>query len=445
MLTLFTTCKPFTGTTAVAQRNAIASWLRLGHGCEVVLIGDDEGTAEVAREFGIRHVPDVRRNEYGTPLLDSVFDMAQAVAPHDVLCYLNADIMLMGDFFDAVSRLDPERVLMISRRWNVDVEGAWDFDPPDWQDRLRAHVLACGKQKSELGGPDFFVFRRGQFKHIPPFALGRTAFDNWLIYEACRLGYPVIDASSCVMAIHQNHDCAHAEGGWTGAWFGEEAVRNRALATDGSGFYNFLDSTHLMTPEGPVPAMSAAHMARRVEKHLARWFDDRLFYAASLHELGRHEDALSVIKETGQACTRPARTLRYARALLRALYVLGREKEAKKFICTFLAVESSPLSGYHLASMCEELGALDTATALFRAVLGDDSYEGSKIKSGAHFHLGRIAASTGDVQRARQHAEACLAQTPDHAAARTLLDGLATDVSVATRQLAEALPAHTAP
>ena len=35
MLTFFTTCKPFEGQTAVLQRNAIQSWLRLGRGCDV--------------------------------------------------------------------------------------------------------------------------------------------------------------------------------------------------------------------------------------------------------------------------------------------------------------------------------------------------------------------------------------------------------------------------
>lgn len=63
MLTLFAIPKPFIGNIGVIQRNAIGSWTRLGAGCEVLLFGDEAGTAEIAREHGVHHVPDVARNE----------------------------------------------------------------------------------------------------------------------------------------------------------------------------------------------------------------------------------------------------------------------------------------------------------------------------------------------------------------------------------------------
>jgi hypothetical protein len=44
---------------------------------------------------------------------------------------------------------------------------------------------------------------------IPQFALGRWYWDQWLVYRARRLGGALIDASACVMAIHQNHDYRH--------------------------------------------------------------------------------------------------------------------------------------------------------------------------------------------------------------------------------------------
>ena len=63
----------FDGVTAVQQRNAIQSWQQLGDWVEVVLVGDDPGTAETARNLHVRHMPNVERNAYGTPLVDSVF------------------------------------------------------------------------------------------------------------------------------------------------------------------------------------------------------------------------------------------------------------------------------------------------------------------------------------------------------------------------------------
>jgi len=68
MLTIFSTPKPFRGHIEVIQTNAIKNWLQLRPQCEVILFGSDEGTAEVAARLDTRHVPEVDRNEYGTPL-----------------------------------------------------------------------------------------------------------------------------------------------------------------------------------------------------------------------------------------------------------------------------------------------------------------------------------------------------------------------------------------
>jgi hypothetical protein len=47
------------------------------------------------------------------------------------------------------------------------------------------------------------------YGEIPQIALGRWYWDNWLAYRARRLGGALIDATSCVTAIHQNHDYRH--------------------------------------------------------------------------------------------------------------------------------------------------------------------------------------------------------------------------------------------
>jgi hypothetical protein len=78
-LTIFAIPKAFRGHIAVIQRNAIASWTRMNPRPEVILFGTDEGTAEVAAEFGVRHVPTVQRNQWGTPLVSDLFSQAQAI------------------------------------------------------------------------------------------------------------------------------------------------------------------------------------------------------------------------------------------------------------------------------------------------------------------------------------------------------------------------------
>ena len=102
MLTLFTTPKAFRGHIGVIQRNALRSWTLLDADVEVIVFGDDEGAAELCEELGIRHIAEVERSASGAKQLASIFGRAQEMARHDVLCYLNCDIVLTQDFVQAV-------------------------------------------------------------------------------------------------------------------------------------------------------------------------------------------------------------------------------------------------------------------------------------------------------------------------------------------------------
>src|SRR5580704_17567160 len=94
VLTIFAIPKPFRGHIDVIQRNAIASWTRLEPRPEVLLLGDEEGTAAAARDLGVAHLPGGARNEFGTPLLDDFFARGERSAAAPVIAYVNADIML---------------------------------------------------------------------------------------------------------------------------------------------------------------------------------------------------------------------------------------------------------------------------------------------------------------------------------------------------------------
>jgi hypothetical protein len=59
------------------------------------------------------------------------------------------------------------------------------------------------------GGSDYFIFPRSCFTEIPDFAIGRAGWDNWMIYEARRRGWPCVDATPSIQIIHQDHDYSH--------------------------------------------------------------------------------------------------------------------------------------------------------------------------------------------------------------------------------------------
>jgi hypothetical protein len=259
MLTLFAIPKPFEGHCGVIQRNAVGSWARLGPGCEIVLFGDEPGTAEVAREHGIRHVPHVARNERGTPLINDVFAQAMRISAQPVLVYANADMIFTSDLPRAVARVaEHGRFLLCGRRRNLSVSEPINF-AGDWEHRLRAAVTLEGVLAIP-GAIDYFAFPRLLFDAIPPFAVGRPEWDQWLLFHARVRGAAIIDATKCVLAVHQNHDYQHLTSA-PPSDLDREVERNRALAL----FHrlDLRDATHLLMEHGLQRALDRPHLARR--------------------------------------------------------------------------------------------------------------------------------------------------------------------------------------
>ncbi|MCX6071598.1 MAG: hypothetical protein NTU91_12210 [Chloroflexi bacterium] len=213
MVTLFTGPKSFAGHIGVIQDNAIASWTRLGAGVEVILIGDEPGLHEAAERHGVRHLANLPRTTSGTPRLDAIFAMARESAAHELLCYANADVILMPDLLTCAAEVASRfaSFLIIGQRWDLDVRERLDFDG-GWEEALRRDVAQRGRRHPP-GGSDYFVFPRPCFHAMPAFALGRAGWDNWMIYHARLQHWPVIDASDSITVIHQDHDYAHLPDG----------------------------------------------------------------------------------------------------------------------------------------------------------------------------------------------------------------------------------------
>jgi len=251
MLTIFSCPKPFRGHINIIQRNAIKSWTLLRPRPEIILIGDEEGTAEICKEFGLRHVPKVERNEYGTPLVSSIFEIGQSEATNSLLCYVNADIILMSDFMEAIKQLryQNNKFLLVGRRWDIELQEMLDYCQWDWENKLRQRLAKHGKLHPKTG-LDYFIFPKGLWDELPSFALGRTIWDNWLIYKAHTINSIIIDATQVIIAVHQNHDFSHYPGGKEAIWKGIEARRNLELGGKWSKIFCLADVTHILTSQG---------------------------------------------------------------------------------------------------------------------------------------------------------------------------------------------------
>ena len=210
MITFFACPKPFQGHIDIIQRNALRSWTLLSPKPEIILLGADRGVAEICEEFGLIHIPDIDRNEYGTPLVSSVFQIGQARASHSVVCYINSDIMLTNDFVRAIKTVAAKMpiFLVLGQRTDMDINESWNFDTADWQADLK-NILAKKGTLHAPTGIDFFCFPRGMYTDIIPFAIGRPGFDNWLVWRARTRGVPIVDVTNATLIVHQNHESSY--------------------------------------------------------------------------------------------------------------------------------------------------------------------------------------------------------------------------------------------
>ncbi|HST24909.1 MAG TPA: hypothetical protein VLJ76_02875 [Gaiellaceae bacterium] len=234
MLTIFSVPKPFRGRIGDIQRRALTSWAALGDSVQVLVLGDEEGAAEAAREAGAEHLPDLARTEHGTPRLDSAFAAAAAAARNPLLCFVNADVVLFDDLPAAARAVHAhaDRFLVVGQTLDVD-------EPRDRED-----ARARGERRG-AAALDYFVFPTGLYAEVPPFAIGRACFDNWLVWRARQDGI-VVDATADVVAAHQRHDYTHVAGGKAEAYYGDEAARNLELAGGKSRLYTLHDASHVL-------------------------------------------------------------------------------------------------------------------------------------------------------------------------------------------------------
>jgi len=114
---------------------------------------------------------------------------------------------------DAVQEIEVNftKFLVIGQRWDLSITEPLTFER-EWQHQVRKKLEANGRLHPPAGS-DYFIFRRGIFKGMPPFALGRAGWDNWMIFQGRASKIPVLDATQIITIIHQDHDYAHLPDG----------------------------------------------------------------------------------------------------------------------------------------------------------------------------------------------------------------------------------------
>jgi hypothetical protein len=290
-LTIFTAPKPFTNPhIQIIQRNAIQSWKRLAD-VDVILIGDEPGIPEAAKELDVRNVPQVRRNEKGVPLVDAVMEIGHSYSDSPVLCYVNGDMILTSDLVQAARQVSEQTkdYLLVCRRWDLDLTEPFDFSG-DWESRLRLEVAQRGRLHSPWG-IDIFLFPHHLYNDVPNFTIGRAAWDNWMVYHARTNFKMAIDATRDILIVHQTHDYSHMPNS-RDPYNSDTAQQNAIIAGGRKKAYNILDTNRELV-HGRIrrPQVRVVRIIRRLERLLINDEQKGLGWELSLR-LGRMQRQL---------------------------------------------------------------------------------------------------------------------------------------------------------
>lgn len=219
---IFTVPKPFIGKFAIIQENAINSWLSIKPKPKIVLLGNEVGISTFCKLKHIKQIPYIKKNKYGSPLLNDIFNKIQKMFKDQTYMYINTDIILQNlptsIIKDLTNKFD--RFLIVGKRYEMNVDKKLDTI------EIKQLSTTNLKQKND-SWIDYLIFTPGIFSKIPPFALGKTFYDKWLIWFSKTIGCPVVDLTIKIKAIHQSHQYFKST---KYIWEGRETLNNLKIA-----------------------------------------------------------------------------------------------------------------------------------------------------------------------------------------------------------------------
>jgi len=244
--TIMTVPLAFEGNDAITQRNAIMSWTLLRPRPDIIVMCNETGVAEFAKEHGLIHIPAVRMTKYGVPSIANILELGQASSPNDVIAYVDTDVILIRDFPVVVQAVAAEfdNFMMCGYRKSDYMTHMIPFDDPKWEADLIDHLHKWGQfyTKGMGSGSDYFVFRKGLFGNdIPDFSIGKGHWDGWRMKYALDHGAELLDCSDIIFQIHQDHP-------WRN-WFCNATHDNLALADGEANMRWVHDATKKLTKQ----------------------------------------------------------------------------------------------------------------------------------------------------------------------------------------------------
>ena len=224
-IVIISTFKPFLDEFKIEQINALKSWKRLSCKPKIVIVGDDMGVKEVCESENVVRVPNVQKNENGTPLVGDIFEQGWKHANDDDICvFVNGDIILNDSLGVVLERFVKEypnhrdlKYLLTSQRFDWYNFREINFDNQDWEEDINKGIE--GEYSLPTAG-DIFIHRKNTIK-IPPSGIAKMSYDSWIIAHANKYFDVTINATSVLKIYHQY-----------GKWYQDKKVCDRFLRTN---------------------------------------------------------------------------------------------------------------------------------------------------------------------------------------------------------------------
>lgn len=163
-------------------------------------MGTEPGVAEICDELGYENIRDIEYSEQGTPMLNSMMEIAEERAANPNLLLISSDIILFQNVIPAaeavINRFD--QFCGVVRKQQQCVIEPLDFDG-DWQGQIKKDLIW-----SPITSGDFFLYPKGFWGKVPEFVIGRTYCDSWLFWEAAEKN-ALVDLTGPVEIIDYKH------------------------------------------------------------------------------------------------------------------------------------------------------------------------------------------------------------------------------------------------
>mgnify|MGYP001608257270 CR=1 FL=1 len=110
-------------------------------------------------------------------LRNSIFQEARKAAQNKLLCFINTDIILTGDFLKVIQSVRLPSFLLSGQRWDLNIKEPINFTNSAWQEKLRQQIKIDGKLHG-LSAGDYFIFSRDVQPDMFPFSIKHTSVSD---------------------------------------------------------------------------------------------------------------------------------------------------------------------------------------------------------------------------------------------------------------------------